>query len=855
MSKTSELDYQLLFDTVPQSYVVFRADDPDFTVAAENHAHEAVGLMKRERAIGKPVLQVWPDTSEKYRTTGVSDLIESFRKVIRTGKPDDMGVVRYDLHRPDGKLEQHYWRLTHYPFFDKAGKLTHVYQATTNITEEIRAGRKLDQAQRQLDEALSVGLVGTWLWDLKEDYVVADKNLLRLFGIDPKEAADGLPLKTFTDSIHTEDRARVIKIIERTIAKKSVFEAEYRTVAKGGEIHWVIARGRVESDEAGTPVRFPGVIVDITERIRAEENFSRQLILTKTITSSLGEGVYALDKAGNLTYLNHAAEQMLGYQEKELLGKNMHDAIHSRQPDGSRLAAKDCTLMSVLRSGKPVTGAEDYFMRKDGSRFPVNFTSAPIVEDGDIAGAVLAFTDITEAKQTELNLRFLAKASEILSSSLDYQDTLRSITRLCVPDIADWCSIDLLDGKGKLQQVAVGHKDPKKISWARAHRVKSPVDMDAPTGIAQVLRSGKPEYYPVISDEILAASAKNQEELDLLRSLEFHSAIIVPIKPRQKTVGTITFVSSEAKRHFTERDLEMAEELGNRASAAIANAELYQTAQQEIAARAKLEEQLRQANEQLEARVQKRTAQLQETNRNLERSNQELQDFAYVASHDLQEPLRKIQAFGNLLQDEYGDKLGEGKDYLDRMRNAASRMSGLIEDLLMFSRITTKANPLEEVDLNRIAQEVLGDLEVRIKDTAARVKVGRLPMIEADQLQMRQLFQNLLGNALKFSRPGIPPVVRLRAELTARKDGTMKACQLFVEDNGIGFDEKYLDRIFSVFQRLHGKESYQGTGIGLAICRKIVERHGGTITAKSTPGKGSTFIISLPGRRKGKVKA
>ena len=236
----------------------------------------------------------------------------------------------------------------------------------------------------------------------------------------------------------------------------------------------------------------------------------------------------------------------------------------------------------------------------------------------------------------------------------------------------------------------------------------------------------------------------------------------------------------------------------------------------------------------------------------LERSNRELQDFAYVASHDLQEPLRKIQAFGDRLEAKCGDRVGEqGRDYLARMQNAAQRMSVLISDLLAFSRITTTAQPFTSVELPRVAEEVLGDLEVRIEQSGGRVEVGELPTIDADPLQMRQLLQNLLGNALKFHRPGDPPVVRISAELMAEhasgaRGGRAELCQIRIEDNGIGFDEKYLDRIFNVFQRLHGREEYPGTGIGLAICRKIAERHGGGITAQSTPGKGAAFVVTLP---------
>jgi light-regulated signal transduction histidine kinase (bacteriophytochrome) len=246
--------------------------------------------------------------------------------------------------------------------------------------------------------------------------------------------------------------------------------------------------------------------------------------------------------------------------------------------------------------------------------------------------------------------------------------------------------------------------------------------------------------------------------------------------------------------------------------------------------------------------LEKETHQRQE----LARSNGELEKFAHIASHDLQEPLRKIQAFGDRLKRQCNETLtDQGRDYIERMQNAASRMQSLIDDLLTLSRITTKAQPFVLVDLAQVVKEVLSDLEVRIEEAKAEVDVGWLPTIDADPLQMRQLLQNLISNALKFHPIGELPRVRIYGQLLKGEEppplgDSATLCQIIVQDSGIGFDEKYLDRIFNVFQRLHGRSEYEGTGMGLAICRKIAERHEGTITAESRPGQGATFIVTVP---------
>jgi PAS domain S-box-containing protein len=230
----------------------------------------------------------------------------------------------------------------------------------------------------------------------------------------------------------------------------------------------------------------------------------------------------------------------------------------------------------------------------------------------------------------------------------------------------------------------------------------------------------------------------------------------------------------------------------------------------------------------------------------LARSNAELEQFAFVASHDLQEPLRKIQAFGDRLKGKFGGAVAaEGQEYLDRMQNAAARMRTLINDLLSFSRVIRRTEPFVSVDLAAVTKGVLGDLEVRIEKSGAKIHVGELPVVEADPMQMHQLLLNLLSNALKFQPSGGMPVVKVRSRTFNALSGE-QFCEITVEDNGIGFDEKYLEKMFAVFQRLHGRSEYEGTGVGLAVCRRITDRHHGTITARSQSGKGAAFIVTLP---------
>jgi len=260
------------------------------------------------------------------------------------------------------------------------------------------------------------------------------------------------------------------------------------------------------------------------------------------------------------------------------------------------------------------------------------------------------------------------------------------------------------------------------------------------------------------------------------------------------------------------------------------------------------------ANSTLEQKVAERTRASEERARQLAQSNNELEQFASVASHDLQEPLRKIRMFGDRLMKRLGDDLPEeSAGDARRIQDAAARMQRLIDDLLAFARVSSRDREFEPVDLNKVTAEVLDDLVARIAELGAEVQVDDLPVIEGDAVQMRQLMQNLLSNALKFHRPNETPQIHIYSETSdgssPRFDGelTMPArCSVVVKDNGIGFDQQYADRIFSTFERLHSRAEYDGTGIGLSIARKIAWRHRGDVTAAGTPGHGATFTVTLP---------
>ncbi|NCI46644.1 sensor histidine kinase [Sediminibacterium soli] len=282
--------------------------------------------------------------------------------------------------------------------------------------------------------------------------------------------------------------------------------------------------------------------------------------------------------------------------------------------------------------------------------------------------------------------------------------------------------------------------------------------------------------------------------------------------------------------------------------------DIQQQLRREIDTRIHAEKDLSELNALLEQKVQERTEELRRSNEQLEKKNSELQQFAYVSSHDLKEPLRKIQIFSDLIKQRYLKDNPDAVGYLHKIISASGRMTTLINDILEYSKLSFQPD-FRELDLNLVLGDVLTDLDLLIQEKGATIRAETLPRVRSVSTQMQQLFQNILSNAIKFSKPGIPPVICIESALLAEKsfdapvvtdEKDADYCRITIRDNGIGFNEKYLDKIFTIFQRLHPLEKYEGTGIGLAIVKKIVDNHGGLINAHGVPDKGSAFTIILP---------
>ena len=495
-----------------------------------------------------------------------------------------------------------------------------------------------------------------------------------------------------------------------------------------------------------------------------------------------------VDQDGHIVLLNLQAERQSRRSRADLVANASMNTI----PEGpaERLIVDGAPTVPDAVAADVGTGIELTGRRPDGSPFPIEIMLGPLENDEAVLVAA-AIREINARKQAQ---RLLAQMERRYRGLLE-----------AAPD-----AMVVVNQDGKI--VLLNLRAEKHFGYSREDLVGQPVTRIIPNGFAERL----------IADDLRsAADAQAQEigtgiELVGQRQDGTSFPIEIMLSPLESDDGMLV-------------------------TAAI----------RDITARKEAAEELRRSCQDVEEAhaVERR---LQAMSDELGRSNRDLQDFASIASHDLQEPLRKIQAFGDRLVERSSEVLDdEAKDYVRRMQNAAERMQSLIDDLLVYSKVTTQPEPPQLVDLGKVAAEVVSDLEERIRASGGTIHIGSLPTIVADPLQMRQLLQNLIANALKFHAVGVVPEVHVDA--TERRhgrgpnqSGDHDAWEIRVRDQGIGFEAQHAERIFAPFHRLNGRQAYEGTGMGLAICRRIAALHGGTITASSQPGAGATFLLTLP---------
>ena len=803
-------------------------------------------------------------------------------------------VAEFRIGRHDGGYRWFYSRAV--PVYSASGLVEQWYGTNTDIHDRKETEEALRDSEANLNDFFENGPIGLHLAGPDGVILRANRAELDMLGYDRDEYV-GHPVAEF----HA-DRTVARNIRDRLARGETLRNYEARLRCKDGSLRHVLISSSVMWKD-GRFVHTRSFTRDVTDRKRAEDELRESEARFRTLADSAPIMVWEAGPDRAYTYFNKAWLDFTGLTLDEELQLGWAQGVH---PDDLDRGLHAYESHFVTRTAYEL---EYRRLRRDGEyRWLLARGTPRFTPGGGFLGFIGACVDITDRKRAEDELRASeARKAAVLESALDAIITIdrdgrvvefnpaaertfgyrredavgRNMGELIVPP-----AYRESHRKGMEQYLATGVgpvlNQRLELSAVRADGTEFPVEV-AITAIAagadslftghirditdrkraeDELRASQ-RWLQLLADAMpqIVWAARPDGRLDYFneRWYEFtgfdHDApagegLDVVIHPDDRGPSRDAWNASvrtgrpfEVEYRFRDRrNSGYRWFLGKALPARDENGQVVRW----FGSCTEIHAQKTQA-ETLERLVEERTAELK-------RSNEELEKFAYVASHDLQEPLRKVQAFGDLLRSRQGDALGgEGRDYLGRMISSAGRMRQLIQDLLEYSRVATKGQPFVPVDLDDVAAGVVSDLSVRIDQTGGTVDVGPLPTIDADPTQMRQLFQNLIGNALKFHKPDVRPVVTVRAEVIPGEEGTAgvdaPACRITVTDNGIGFEEKYLDRIFQVFQRLHGRGEYEGTGVGLALCRKIAERHGGVITARSTPGVGSTFTVTLPVRR------
>ncbi|WP_168734765.1 GAF domain-containing protein [Deinococcus sp. KSM4-11] len=439
---------------------------------------------------------------------------------------------------------------------------------------------------------------------------------------------------------------------------------------------------------------------------------------------------------------------------------------------------------------------------------------------------------LENAQRLNAQLRFLAEAGTILSRSLNLSEILASIAQLAIPEVADWCVIYLPD-HGQLEPVTIAHQDPSMVALLQAYTHAHPTHVTSDSGVGRAYLTGQAELLPAITDEMYDASPMDATEKAEVRRLQLRSIITVPMIAAGHVVGVLGLGRTDLDRAFTAADLEFAQQVANRAGKAVENARLHQELERELHARLAMQQALDDTNAHLEDRVRERTEELQQL-------NDELQAFAHSVSHDLRTPIRHIASFADLLTRHLPSENDRAAQALMQIKHGAQRLSATVDGLLTLSRSSQQPLARTAVCLDEVVGSVISHLNIETTTHPVEWRLSGLSTVAGDAGLLTLVVQNLLHNAVKFTRGIEHPVI----EVTATRSDT--GTTITVQDNGPGFDPEYAHKLFQPFQRLHHTNEFEGTGLGLANVRRIIQRHGGQVWAASVPGQGAVFSFTLP---------
>lgn len=785
-----EVHYTSLFDAMPGSFILLKNDAPIYTILASTPEYLKQTGTTKEGIIGKGIFQAFPGNPNDPTDTGTDDLRASLEQVRLHKKLHHLPAQRYDVAGEDGSFTERYWRAANKPVFSDDGQVAYIIHNAEDITAQVKTAelehhmKGLEESEQDLRSLVLQAPIGICVIDAATLVSkIVNETFVEIAGKPIEEIVGCMYWDTFSEA-----RPYYEDALNRVIQHGRTFRADEVEVplVRNGKKETVNVTFVYEpvKDIKGLVKKVVVWVIDNTPHVTARRKVEESEAKFRTMAESTSVLITVGDENGLITYYNKAWTNLTGKSTEVLLQSEWANLIIPEDREKFVDIFLNAFAVKGIFTGefrvKNAQGENRWLFADGVPRFDTA---------GNFLGYIAACTDITEQKRIHRELH-----------------TVLEQVRLS-KEAAELGTFDM-----DLEQGTMHWDDRCRTLFGISHHNPVTYEKDFAGG----LHPDDRERILKVIDQLFIKSISNGDYDVEYRTVGAEDGIVRWVRAK----GKVYFNSKEKPVRFIGSVLDITDKI--------------------------------MAIQKIEATVEERTKDLalanetlKNTNVELQRSNQNLEEFAHAASHDLKEPVRKIHFFTQQLKEQLSNQLKDSQvRSFNRIENATKRMGNLIDDLLLYSHVSQTPHETESVDLNEKVQRVLEDLEVDIEEKNAHFNIHKLPVVQGYRRQLQQLFQNLLSNALKYSKSTVPPVIDITASVDTKGSTTFNV--ISVKDNGIGFDQQYADKIFQMFSRLHGKAEYSGTGVGLSIVKKVVQNHNGFIKVKSAVNGGAEFKIYLP---------